>query len=86
MLERCEEKGLVLNWKKCHFIVFQGTVLGLIVSSKWIELIFNLLTPKYVKDVRLFLGHAGFYKWFIKDFSFISHPLCALLGKDAPFV
>ena len=32
VLCRCEEKGLVLNWDKCHFMVFSGIVLGHIVS------------------------------------------------------
>ena len=32
-----------------------------------------------------FLGHAGFYRRFIKDFSKISHPLCNLLTKESTF-
>jgi len=32
-----------------------------------------------------FLGHASFYRRFIKDFSQIAHPLTNLLAKDAPF-
>jgi hypothetical protein len=58
-----------------------GIVLGHVVSSKGIEvdkpkvdLILNLPTPKIVRDVRSILGHAGFYKRFIKDFSSISRP------------
>ena len=50
-----------------------------------IELIANLPTPKTIKDVRSFLGHAGLYRRFIKDFSFISRPTCNLLTNDTPF-
>uniref|UniRef100_A0A2N9IPP2 Reverse transcriptase/retrotransposon-derived protein RNase H-like domain-containing protein n=1 Tax=Fagus sylvatica TaxID=28930 RepID=A0A2N9IPP2_FAGSY len=92
VLIRCEEKNLVLNWEKCHFMVSKGIVLGHIVSSQGIEvdkskieLISKLPTPKTVKDIRSFLGHAGFYRRFIKDFSVISRPLCNLLSKDTPF-
>lgn len=38
-----------------------------------------------MKDVRNFLGHAGFYRRFIKDFSKIVRPLTALLCKDVKF-
>ena len=92
VLTRCEEKNLLLNWEKCHFMVTKGIVLGHIVSSKCtdvdkakIGLIANLPTPKIVKDVRSFLGHFGFCRRFIKDFSFISRPMCNLLTNDIPF-
>ena len=45
----------------------------------------NLPPPKCGKDIRSFLGHAGFYRRFIKDFSNIAKPLCKLLAKDAVF-
>ncbi|KAH9698193.1 hypothetical protein KPL71_023923 [Citrus sinensis] len=68
-------------------------VLGHIISSKGIEvdkakvdLISNLPPPKTVREVRSFLGHAGFYRRFIKDFSKVSRPLCNLLAKDVPFI
>ena len=92
VLERCQEKNLVLNLEKCHFMVTQGIVLGHIVSREGIEvdkekveLIFNLPTPKCVKDIRSFLGHAGFYRRFIRDFSTIARPLCNFLAKDVTF-
>ena len=91
VLERCQEKNLVLNWEKCHFMVTQGIVLGHIVSKKGIEVdkakveFYNLPTPKCVKDIQSFLGHTGFYRRFIRDFSAIARPLCNLLAKDVPF-
>ena len=42
--------------------------------------------PKDIKGICSFLGHAGFYRRFIKDFSKISRPLTDLLQKDVPFV
>ncbi|RVX01139.1 Retrovirus-related Pol polyprotein from transposon 17.6 [Vitis vinifera] len=93
VLQRCIEKDLVLNWDKCHFMVQQGIVLGHIISKKGIEvdkakveLIVKLPPPTNVKGIRQFLGHVGFYRRFIKDFSKISKPLCELLVKDAKFV
>ena len=41
---------------------------------------------KDIKGIRSFLGHAGFYRRFIKDFFKISRPLMSLLQKDVPFV
>ncbi|CAL9018110.1 unnamed protein product [Prunus brigantina] len=73
-------------------MVTSGIVLGHIVSHKGIEvdkskidLIANLPIPKTVKDIRSFLGHAGFYRRFIQNFSAIARPLNNLLEKDAKF-
>ena len=73
-------------------MVTQGIMLGHIVSKEGIEvdkakveLISNLPTPKCVKDIRSFLGHAGFYRRFIRDFSARARPLCNLLAKDITF-
>nr|XP_027068970.1 uncharacterized protein LOC113694266 [Coffea arabica] len=92
ILIRCIETNLVLNWKKCHFMVEHGIVLGHIVSSKGIEvdkakidIISALPYPASVREVRSFLGHAGFYRRFLKDFSKIGAPLFQLLQKDVTF-
>ena len=89
ILQRCLEFNLVLNYEKCHFMVDKGLILGYIVSSEGIEvdkvktdIINSLPYPTSVREIRLFLGHAGFYRRFIKDFSKIVQPLCSLLQKD----
>ncbi|CAN6583707.1 unnamed protein product [Malus baccata var. baccata] len=92
ILKRCIETNLVLNWEKCHFMVKQGIVLGHIISENGIEvdkskigLVRHLPSPTLVREVRSFLGHAGFYRRFIKDFSKVAQPLCRLLQKDVAF-
>ena len=50
-----------------------------------IEVIEQLPPPTNVKGVRSFLGHTGFYRRFIKDFSRIARLLTNLLAKDATF-
>jgi hypothetical protein len=39
-----------------------------------------------LQQVRSFLGLAGFYRRFVKDFSTIASPLHALSKKNAPFI
>ncbi|CAN6541731.1 unnamed protein product [Malus baccata var. baccata] len=90
--KRCQETNLVLNWEKCHFMVSHGLVLGHIISENGIEvdkskveLVSSLPLPTTVREVRSFLGHVGFYRRFMKDFSMISIPLCHFLQKDVTF-
>ena len=92
VLKRCMETNLVLNWEKCHFMVRGGIVLGHHISERGIEvdqakieIIEKLPPPTSVKGVRSFLGHAGFYRRFIQDFSKVSKPLSNLLMQGVPF-
>ena len=73
-------------------MVSEGIVLGDKIPKAGIEvdrakvaIIADLPPPNSVKAIRSFLGHAGFYRRFIKDFSKISQPLIRLLCKYAPF-
>ena len=70
-------KGIVLGHKI--------SVAGLEVDQSKVSVIETLMPPNTVKVIRRLLGHAGFYKRFIKYFSKISRPLCRLLEKDAKF-
>ena len=59
---------------------------GIEVDKAKVDAIEKILCPKDIKGIRSFLGHAGFYRRFIKEFSKISRPLTNLLQKDVPFV
>jgi len=92
VLKRCMETNLVLSWEKSHFVVQVGIMLGHVsdrsieVDKAKVELNSKLPLSTYVHQIRSFLGHARFFRRFIKDFSKISRPLCNLLSKDTPFV
>ena len=92
VLIRCEETNLVLNWEKFHFMVQEGIVLGHQISARGLEVdkakieaIEKLPPPSSVKGIRSFIGHVGFYRRFIKDFSRIVKPLSSLLVQGTPF-
>jgi hypothetical protein len=74
-------------------MVREGIVLGHKISEKGIkvdkvkiEVIKQLPPPTNVKGIHSFLGHAGFYRRFIQNFSQIARPLTHLLAKDVTFV
>ena len=92
VLQRCKDNNLALNWEKCHFMLTEGIVLGHMISAKGLEvdkakvlIIRNLMPPTTLKGIISFLGHVGFYRRFIRDFSKITRPLCRLLEKDTNF-
>ncbi|KAF8048147.1 hypothetical protein N665_2641s0001 [Sinapis alba] len=53
------------------------------VDKEKIEVMTGFPPSANVKDIRSFLGHGGFYRRFIKDFSKIARPLTALLCKNS---
>ena len=70
-------------------MVNEGIVLGHKISERGTEVdqakvdaIEKMSCPNDIKGIRSFLGHVGFYRRFIKDFSKICRPLTNLLQKD----
>jgi hypothetical protein len=70
---------LAINSEKCHFMVWEGIILGHKISEEGIEVdrvkikdIEQLLPSTNVKRIRSFLGHAGFYQRFLQNLSQIS--------------
>ena len=92
VLVRCQEHNLALNNEKCFMLMQEGVVLGDFISAAGIqvdptkiEVIQTLPIPTKSKDVRSFLGHARYYRCFIKGFSKIASPLYKLLTKEVEY-
>lgn len=88
VLERCIKMNLLLNWEKCYFMVKEGIVLGLKILGQVIQVdqLKLKVIPKIpplisVKGIYYFLRHAGFDRYFIKDFSKIAQSVYKLLEK-----
>eukprot|EP00253_Pinus_taeda_P009982 PITA_09982 len=92
VLSKCIEMNLSLSLEKCEFLMTEGTVLGHTISRQGLQvdpnkvaIIKRVPPPQKVRDVWSFLGLAGHYRRFIKDFSKLASPLFGLLAKDVEF-
>ena len=83
---------LYAKFSKCSFwireVAFLGHVIsaeGVMVDPAKIEAVVSWTPPTSVREVRSFLGLAGYYRRFVRGFSSIARPLTQLLRKDVPF-
>ncbi|XP_075131928.1 uncharacterized protein LOC142204512 [Leptodactylus fuscus] len=86
VFESLDRYGLKLKPSKCHLLKSEIQYLGHIVSAdgvspdpQYTERIRDWPTPETVKDIRRFLGFAGYYRRFVKNFARIAAPLQAVL-------
>ena len=93
VLQNLRKEHLYANMEKFLFGVDKLVFLGFVVSSKGVHVdesninaIKTWPQPTNLQQVRSFLGLAGFYRCFVKDFSTIAAPLLALSKKNAPFI
>ena len=93
MLQKLREHKLYAKFSKCEFwlteVSFLGHILshnGIFVDPSKVKDVVEWVTPTTVKEVRGFLGLAGYYCRFVPDFSKIAKPLTKLTKKDEPYV
>lgn len=92
LADRLRHAGLRLQPDKCEFLRKEVVYLGHVISEtgvkpdpQKIEAVQQFPTPKTAKNIKQFLGLAGYYRRFIPDFSKISKPLTSLLKKEVTF-
>ena len=92
VFERIKDSGMTLSPDKCSFCQQSIRFLGHIVSDEGlstdpdkIQAIRCFPTPSCIRDVRAFLGLAGYFRVFVQDFSQKAEPLSKLNRKNIGF-
>ena len=91
-LQVLREHQLYAKFGKCEFwldkVEFLGHVIskdGIAVDPAKVQAVLEWKAPTNVKEIRSFLGMAGYYRRFIEGFSRIAGPMTKLLRKNTPF-
>ena len=92
VMDRIRQHNLKLKLKKCSFFQNKTSYLGFTISDngvqpdpKKVKVIQALPSPKTVREIRSFIGMAGYYRRFIPQFSHVAEPLIALTKKNTRF-
>jgi hypothetical protein len=92
VLEKLRSNQLYAKFSKCEFWLTEVALLWHVISAGGVSVdpgkvkdVLNWMLPTTVSEIRSFLGLAGYYRWFIKDFSKIAKPMTKLLEKNMAF-
>jgi hypothetical protein len=92
VLEKLRSNQLYVKFGKCEFWLTEVTFLGHVISAGGVSVdpskvkgVLNWIPPTNVSEIWSFLGLAGYYRRFIKDFSKIAKPMTRLLEKNKDF-
>lgn len=93
VFQRLEKASLTLNLTKCEFgkatVTYLGKQVGLgqvrPVDAK-VSAVVSYPVPTSRRELRRFLGMAGYYRCFCKNFSVVVNPLTSLCSPKVPFV
>lgn len=93
VLQLLKENDLFVKHSKCSFAQRQISYLGHSISgagvatlNEHVQSVQTWKQPTTVKELRGFLGLAGYYRKFVRNFGILSRPLNDLLKKNSPFV
>jgi hypothetical protein len=92
VLEKLRSNQLYAKFSECEFwlteVAFLGHVIsagGISVDPSKVNVVLNWMPSMNASEIRRFLGLAGYYRRFIKDFSKIAKPMIRLLEKNKDF-
>jgi hypothetical protein len=92
VLEKLRSNKLYAKFSKCEFWLTEVSFLGHVIFARGVSLdpgeikdLLNWMPPTTALEIRSFLGLAGYYRQFIKDFSKIAKPMMKLLEKNKAF-
>ncbi len=90
VFERLKQYGPKLNGKKCNFALHETSLVGYVISASGIRsnpektrAIASMCPPQCVREVRAFLGMAGYYRTAVPDFASVARPLTVLTKKSS---
>lgn len=92
VLNTASEHGLVIKWAKCQFLQTRIEYLGYVIENNCVEpseqktdAVKRFPEPANVRSLQSFLGHTGYFRKFVPNYSLIARPLTDMLRDGIEF-